>query len=126
MTPENGNLGDYSGSTKGANVTFRCNQDFVPVTEMVSVCSSDGVWDPAPEKHNCTAGMANMCIAILVLHISSIYKHTVVGGKSNASRHSLALELFPQSSHTVEPTIKDPPRNNKNRPKFEKPMNFLM
>lgn len=56
--PENGNLGNYSETAEGANVTFRCNQDFVPVAEMVSICSSDGVWEPAPELHNCTAGIA--------------------------------------------------------------------
>lgn len=50
--PVNGNLGSYSRTTEGANVTFRCNRD---IAEMVSVCTSDGMWDPVPEEHNCKA-----------------------------------------------------------------------
>lgn len=54
MAPANGSLGDYSRTTKGATVSFMCNRNFAPTSRMTSVCTSEAVWNPAPERHICT------------------------------------------------------------------------
>ena len=51
--PPNGFLGNYSHSKVGGQVTFWCNESYVPSAVMVSTCSSTGVWEPHPEDHNC-------------------------------------------------------------------------
>ena len=50
----NGTIGNYSMTMLGTTVTYRCDKFFLPITTMVSKCSSDGLWDPAPHMQNCT------------------------------------------------------------------------
>ena len=51
--PTNGSLGEYVKTTKGSNLTFQCNDGYIPSIVMTAICI-DGVWDPPPEEHNCT------------------------------------------------------------------------
>ena len=55
--PTNGQIGNYSRTTEGADVNFTCDSGFIPVTEIVAVCESDGLWNPLPENHTCMDGM---------------------------------------------------------------------
>lgn len=53
--PMNGSTGNYSSmTTLGATVTYVCDKFFLPITTMISRCSSNGLWDPAPHMQNCT------------------------------------------------------------------------
>ena len=54
-SPTNGSLGNYSRTTKGAEVMFMCDLGFVPTSEVRAICNDTGSWDPAPERHHCTA-----------------------------------------------------------------------
>lgn len=54
--PTNGQIGNISRTTERADVTFTCDFGFIPVTEVMAVCTSDGVWDPLPENHTCMDG----------------------------------------------------------------------
>ena len=36
------------------NVTFQCNEGYVPSIIRVATCNSFGLWSPAPQEHNCT------------------------------------------------------------------------
>ena len=54
IQPVNGILGSYSNTKERANVTFQCNEEFVPSIIRTSTCSSLGMWSPPPDSHNCT------------------------------------------------------------------------
>ena len=52
--PNNGNLGNYSSTIEMDNVTFYCDEGYVPSIIRTATCNSSGMWSPAPEEHNCT------------------------------------------------------------------------
>ena len=52
--PINGNIVQYIGTKVGDIVTYKCNEGYRPSTEMKGTCTMDAMWDPAPERHNCT------------------------------------------------------------------------
>ena len=52
--PINGNIVHYSGTKVGDIVTYKCNEGFRPSAEMNGTCTMDSMWNPAPERHNCT------------------------------------------------------------------------
>ncbi len=54
LPPINGFLGDHSIIRVGKNVSYQCNNRFRPSAVMATTCTSDLLWIPAPEKHNCT------------------------------------------------------------------------
>ena len=54
VSPVNGYLGNYSSTKEGTNVTFQCNEGYVPSIVRVTTCNSYGLWYPAPHIHNCT------------------------------------------------------------------------
>lgn len=51
--PTNGSIGTFTRTTRGASVTFRCNDGFIPTTEEISFCTSSGIWYPTPADHIC-------------------------------------------------------------------------
>ena len=54
IQPINGNLGNYSSTKERSNVTFQCNEGYVPSIIRISTCNSFGMWSPAPQEHNCS------------------------------------------------------------------------
>ena len=52
-SPTNGSLGNYSRTTKGAEVMFMCDLGFLPTSKIKAICNDTGSWDPAPENHTC-------------------------------------------------------------------------
>ena len=52
--PVNGSLESYFQTTEGANVISYCNENFLPNVPILSVCTSDAIWDPNPDYINCT------------------------------------------------------------------------
>ena len=59
-SPINGYLGNYSSTKEGTNVTFQCNEGYVPTIVRISTCNRYGVWHPAPHEHNCTLTEGNI------------------------------------------------------------------
>lgn len=53
-SPLNGNLGNHSSTKETDNVTFQCNEDYVPSQVEIATCNSLGMWKPDPAEHNCT------------------------------------------------------------------------
>lgn len=53
VAPLNGSLGNYSNTKEDTNVTFWCDEDFVPTEIMIATCNSRGMWDPDPAEHYC-------------------------------------------------------------------------
>ena len=53
-TPGNGFIETYQNTTEGAEISFRCNSQFVPNATMMAVCAADGMWNPDPATHVCT------------------------------------------------------------------------
>ena len=51
--PANASRGNYSRTTPGAVVTFRCNPSFLPTIEQFSMCMGTGDWHPPPKLHTC-------------------------------------------------------------------------
>ena len=54
IKPINGNLGEYFSTRERVNVTFQCNDGYVPSVTNTATCNNHGMWEPAPEEHNCT------------------------------------------------------------------------
>ena len=54
IEPINGTLGEYFSTKEGVNVTFQCNDGYVPSVTNTATCNNHGMWEPAPEEHNCT------------------------------------------------------------------------
>ena len=53
MPPADGFLGDYQSTTEGSNVTYQCDQGFVPSTIFKASCIELGFWFPSPDEHIC-------------------------------------------------------------------------
>lgn len=54
ISPINGNLEYYPDTKQGTNVTFSCNEGYIPTRAINATCNHYGLWDPTPEEHNCT------------------------------------------------------------------------
>ena len=52
-TPRNGFIGPYQNTTEGAEISFRCNSQYVPTTARIAICGADGRWNPDPATHMC-------------------------------------------------------------------------
>ena len=50
MAPENGQIGIYSSTIEGAQITFYCNNNAI---EMSAICSMNGRWIPNPAGVDC-------------------------------------------------------------------------
>ena len=44
-----------SRSSESVEVTFKCNDGFVPTEERVAICNSSNIWYPEPSEHICLA-----------------------------------------------------------------------
>ena len=53
-TPGNGFIEPYQNTTQGAEISFRCDSQFVPSTTRMAICGADGRWNPDPATHMCT------------------------------------------------------------------------
>ena len=64
---------NFSGTKVGDTVTYKCNEGYRPSAEMNGTCTMDAMWDPAPERHNCTfiIGMP-LCLTSHVTNCSDI------------------------------------------------------
>ena len=51
--PKNGKLKNITTTTAGSNLTFMCDEKFIPDIVMKSTCTKDAVWDPLPELLIC-------------------------------------------------------------------------
>ena len=54
MSPINGHLGYYSNTKEESNLTFQCNENFVPSIVRIATCDRFGKWYPSPMEHECT------------------------------------------------------------------------
>ncbi len=45
--------GRIENSSQDSVIIFRCNEGFIPSTEMMAICTSDGEWEPVPELLEC-------------------------------------------------------------------------
>ena len=52
--PGSGFIEPYQNTTEGAEISFRCNSQFVPSTSRVTTCGGDAMWNPDPATHLCT------------------------------------------------------------------------
>ena len=59
--PGNGSIEAYQNTTEGAEIVFRCDQQysmgnpgFVPAGNMTAVCGAEGRWSPDPGDLVCT------------------------------------------------------------------------
>jgi len=52
--PGNGFIESYQNTTEGAEISFRCNSQFVPNMAMMATCGADGRWNPDPATLVCT------------------------------------------------------------------------
>ena len=50
----NGSIVNFSGTKVGDIVTYKCNEGYRPSAEMNGTCGMNSLWDPLPERHNCT------------------------------------------------------------------------
>ena len=55
-TPRNGSLENYTDTTEGSVVFYRCGPGLVPEQQMRAVCTENG-WSPNPADLNCFTGM---------------------------------------------------------------------
>ncbi len=53
MPPINGSIENYDNSSLGAMANFSCDEGFIPIISILTVCTSDGEWNPNPEQHIC-------------------------------------------------------------------------
>jgi len=54
--PENGSVQSLDisqGTQQGSEIVFSCNTSYVPAGNMMSVCGSDGMWNPDPATFVC-------------------------------------------------------------------------
>ena len=65
ISPTNGSIVNYTGTKVGNIVTFKCDEGFRPSAEVNGTCGSDTVWNPTPNKHNCTFVEGKKIIFIL-------------------------------------------------------------
>ena len=57
VTPQNGSVANYTGTTNGSAAFFSCNPGLVPIGRMRAVCTGNG-WSPNPADLSCTVGNA--------------------------------------------------------------------
>ena len=57
VTPQNGTVANYTGTTNGSVAFFSCNPGLVLVGRMRAVCTENG-WSPNPADLSCTVGNA--------------------------------------------------------------------
>ncbi len=49
----NGSIETYINTKEGNNITFQCDEGFVPSLVMKATCNSRVMWEPLPENHIC-------------------------------------------------------------------------
>ena len=54
IPPINGSIISYNGTKVGNSVTFKCDEGYRPSAVISGTCRLDSMWDPIPERHNCT------------------------------------------------------------------------
>jgi len=103
--PRNGFIGPYQNTTEGAEISFRCNSQFVPSTAMIAICGADARWNPDPATHVCMCECLwhtwwitcyRLCIAISTLKKMANMELVVLVACANIG---LVCEKLPYSYH---------------------------
>jgi hypothetical protein len=53
VAPDDGKINSYTLTTEDVNITFVCDDGFVPANPVPSVCTRESGWNPPPEAHIC-------------------------------------------------------------------------
>ena len=54
--PINGLIRNYSTTTEGANISFTCEDGFIPDVDIIAICFNNGIWNPLPINYTCMDG----------------------------------------------------------------------
>ena len=81
--PMDGSIASYQNTTEGAEISFMCNQMFVPTERMTAMCGADQRWSPDPAGHRCTceySSTVHVCLCRHHVHCMHIYTYILLRG----------------------------------------------
>ena len=94
VVPQHGSLENYTSTTEGSEVFYRCDQHLVPEGRMRANCTRNG-WSPNPADLSCSVGMLTKIPIQLLAHL--------YGGPLSLAKQVLTLWLRLPAIHSLVP-----------------------